>query len=256
MLNQAGMTLRLAARLRLRVQRHASFNTLLVLGLLLLVSAELSRFFTLPDQALSVIWPPSGILLGALLVYGWRVLLAAAPALLIWSLFLQQAPVLYALLFTLGMLLGSALAAKLIQLGTPLRNRGLTLSFILNLYWRGALLGSGLVSLLGALGFWLTQSDGHFAFHDVWLLYWGFEALGVILFMPLSLLLMTRRRRYLSRILTDLRQPQLLLWLMIALLAVGLTLLLETQGQGLYASALAYTFFPLLCSWLGRYCSD
>lgn len=95
----------------------------------------------------------------------------------------------------------------------------------------------------------LPKSDRLFAFHDVWLLYWGFEALGVILFTPLSLLLMTRRRRYLSRILTDLRQPQLLLWLMIALLAVGLTLLLETQGQGIYASALAYTFFPLLC-WL------
>ncbi|WP_177247080.1 sensor domain-containing phosphodiesterase [Marinospirillum alkaliphilum] len=243
------MMLRLVSRVRLRPRRHASLWVLLTLALLLLVSAESSRFFTLPEQTLSVIWPPAGILLGALLVYGWRSLLAAAPALLIWSLFLQQAPWLFALLFCTGMLLGSVFAARLIQLGTPLRSRGLTLRFVLNLYLRGALVGSGLVSLFGALGYWLTHPDNLFALHDIWLLYWGFEALGVILFTPLALLLMSSRHRYVSRLLADLRQPRLLLWLVFSLLAAGLTLLLESQGQRLYATALAYTFFPLLC-WL------
>lgn len=238
------------AQMALAPLREATPFKLVVLAALLVFSAEVSRFFTLPEQAFSVIWPPAGLLLGALLVYGSRVLYTCLPALLIWSLFWQQAPWLFALLFSGSMALGSWLAAYWIRDIDAQELRHFTRRLVLRLYFRGALLGSGLVSAGGALGFWLTQPTAqHFAWYDIWLLYWGFEALGLILFTPLALLILMSQRRFIGGVMADLRQPQLLTWLAVSLLAAAMTLLLESQGQRLYATALAYSFFPLLC-WL------
>lgn len=236
----------------LRLQPYVAMRWLnfVVLGVVLLISAELSRYFTLPDQQLSAIWPPAGIFLGALLVLGWRSLWVLVPVMLAWSLLWQQAPWLFGFSFVLGLALGSGLAALLIQrLGRASLKR-INLKFMLALYLRAAFLGSGVVAFFGALGFWIAQNGyADFSFHDVWLIYWGFEALGVVLFTPLVILSLLKGWRFLFKIWIDFKRPELLIWLMMALSSAFLTLLLEAAGYTIYATALAYTFFPLLC-WL------
>ncbi|SFC27600.1 diguanylate cyclase (GGDEF) domain-containing protein [Marinospirillum celere] len=236
----------------LRLKATTSFKPLVMvfLGLGLLLSAELSRYFTLPDQQFSALWPPAGIFLASLLILGWRCLWVLIPVMLVWSLFLQQAHWFFALSFVTGLTLGSSVAALLIQrLGrTPLKK--LTFKFLMALYVKGAVLGSGLVSLFGALGFWVSEVGySGFAFHDIWLVYWGFEALGVVLFTPLAVLALLKGKRYLIKVWIDFKRPELLIWLMVSTGAALLTLLLETSGHNIYATVLAYTFFPLLC-WL------
>lgn len=223
---------------------------LLALGLLLVLTAELSRFFTLPDQQLSALWPPAGIFLGGLLVFGWRVLWVLVPAMLAWSILWQQTSWYFAVSFVLGMALGSGVAAVLIQRQGRSQVKKISLRFMLALYVKGAVLGSGIASLMGALGFWVASREEQvFAFHDIWLIYWGFEAMGLVLFTPLVLLALLKGKRFLVKVGVDFKRPELLIWLMLALGAALTTLLLETSGLSIYATALAYSFFPLLC-WL------
>ena len=228
----------------------ASPMALIFLGGLLLLSAELSRFFTLPDQQLSALWPPAGIFLGSLLVLGWRVLWVLVPVMLVWSLFWQQVPWFFAFSFVAGIALGSSLAAILMQRQGRSQLTKVSLKFILSLYVQGAVIGSGLASFLGALGFWATLGgDEGFAFYDIWLVYWSFEAMGVVLFTPLVLMGLFKGWRFFIKVWMDFKRPELLIWLMVALSAALTTLLLETSGFSIYATALAYSFFPLLC-WL------
>jgi EAL domain-containing protein (putative c-di-GMP-specific phosphodiesterase class I)/integral membrane sensor domain MASE1 len=223
---------------------------LVFLGVILFLAAELSRLFSLPDQQLSALWPPAGIFLGSLLVLGWRALWLLVPVMLAWSLLWQQVHWFFAFSFVTGMALGSSLATVLIQRQSRNQFKKISLKFMLSLYVQGAVVGSGLASLLGALGFWVASAGNQdFVFHDVWLVYWGFEAMGVVLFTPLVLMVLLKGWRFFIKVWMDFKRPELLIWLMLALGASLTTLLLETSGFSIYATALAYAFFPLLC-WL------
>ncbi|MDR9466813.1 EAL domain-containing protein [Marinospirillum sp.] len=223
---------------------------LILLGVVLFLAAELSRLFSLPDQPLSALWPPAGIFLGSLLVLGWRALWVLVPVMLAWSLFWQQVPWFFAFSFVAGITLGSSLATLLMQRQGRSSLNKISLKFMLSLYVQGAVIGSGLASFLGALGFWAASPESQgYVFHDVWLIYWGFEAMGVVLFAPLVLMVLGKGWRFFIKVWMDFKRPELLIWLMVALGASLTTLLLETSGFSIYATALAYTFFPLLC-WL------
>jgi len=126
---------------------------LVFLGVILFLAAELSRLFSLPDQQLSALWPPAGIFLGSLLVLGWRALWLLVPVMLAWSLLWQQVHWFFAFSFVTGMALGSSLATVLIQRQSRNQFKKISLKFMLSLYVQGAVVGSGLASLLGALGF-------------------------------------------------------------------------------------------------------
>jgi len=87
----------------------------LLLGALLIVLSQTSRWFTINDSELSAIWPPAGIFLGAMLAMGFRALWVLVPAMLFWSLWAQDLPYLMSFTGTLGLTVGSSIATYLIQ---------------------------------------------------------------------------------------------------------------------------------------------
>ncbi len=226
--------------------RTASIKVNLYLFIFLIVSSELSRFFSLPGYSLSVIWPTAGIFLAAVLVFGARVLPVLIIAMLVWSQVFQQATWVISILFSLGLALGSWVGAKAMQTAsvdpTPTQQ-------LIRLYLGGILLTSGISSLFGSIGILFDGSLDGFAFYDIWLVYWAFEAFGVMLFTPIAVLLLLDRRDLLKRIGRDLARKELKIWLFISVLMAGMSVVWSLQDQSLYATATAYTFFPLLC-WL------
>ncbi|TVQ68877.1 MAG: EAL domain-containing protein [Oceanospirillales bacterium] len=226
--------------------RPASFKVLIYLFVFLVVSSELSRFFTLQDYSLSVIWPPAGIFLAAVLVFGSRVLPVLIIAMIFWSQVFQSSSWSLSLLFSFGLALGSWLGAKAMQSAssdlTPTQQ-------LIRLYLGGVLLASGISSLLGTVGIMLENPLDGYAFHDIWLVYWAFEAFGVMLFAPIAVLVLLDRKDLFDHLIDDLSRKELKIWLFIGLFMASMSVLLSVQGQSLYATATAYTFFPLLC-WL------
>lgn len=226
--------------------RSPSYKVYFYLFVFLVISSQISRFFTLQDYALSVIWPPAGIFLASVLVYGARVLPVLMLAMIFWSQVFQNSSWALSLLFSLGLALGSWLGAKAMQ---PASSDLSTTQQLIRLYLGGVLLAAGISSLLGTVGILFENPSDAYAFHDVWLVYWAFEAFGVMLFAPLAVMLLLDRRDLLTRLKDDLARKELKIWLFISLSMASLSVLWSLQGQSLYATATAYTFFPLLC-WL------
>lgn len=226
--------------------RSASLKVNLYLFVFLVISAEASRYFTLEGHALSVIWPPAGIFLAAVLVFGTRVLPVLILAMIFWSQVFQSATLTLSLFFSLGLAIGSWLGAKAMQ---PTAIDLSSTSQLLRLYLGGVLLASGISSLFGSLGIFLTGELAPFNFIDIWMVYWGFEGFGVMLFTPIAVLLLLDRKDLFQRIQSDLARLELKLWLMLSLMMASLSVLLSLQGQSLYATLITYSFFPLLC-WL------
>ena len=226
--------------------RPASLKVHFYLFVFLVISSEVSRFFTLQDYALSVIWPPAGIFLAAVLVFGVRVLPVLIVAMIFWSQVFQSSSWALSILFSFGLASGSWLGAKAMQSAssdlTPTQQ-------LIRLYLGGVLLASGVSSLLGSIGIVLENPLDTYAFHDIWLVYWAFEAFGVMLFTPIAVLVLLDRRDLFKRLKDDIARRELKIWLFIGLLMAGMSVLWSIQGQSLYATATAYTFFPLLC-WL------
>ena len=150
------------------------------------------------------------------------------------------------LLFSFGLALGSWLGAKAMQ---PASSDLSPTHQLIRLYLGGVLLASGISSLLGSIGIVLESPLDAYAFHDIWLVYWAFEAFGVMLFAPIAVLILLDRRDLLTRLQDDISRTELKAWLFISLSMASLSVLWSVQGQSLYAMATAYTFFPLLC-WL------
>lgn len=224
-----------------------SLKKLTYLFVFLIVSAEISRLFTLQDYSLSVIWPPAGIFLAAVLVFGFRVLPVLMLAMIVWSQVFQGASWTLSLVFSLGLAVGSWVGAKAMQ---PASADLSPTQQLARLYLGGVLLASGLSSLFGTAGILLDQgNDQSFAFHDIWLIYWGFEAFGVMLFTPIAVLVLLDPGRLFRNVLEDLARGELKILLSVSVLMASLSVLLSVQGQSLYATVAAYTFFPLLC-WL------
>ena len=226
--------------------RPASFKVYFYLFVFLVISSEISRFFTLPDYALSVIWPPAGIFVAAVLVFGSRVLPVLILAMVFWSQLFQSSSWTLSLLFSFGLAFGSWLGAKAMQ---PASSDLTPTQQLIRLYLGGVLLASGISSLFGTVGIMLENPVNDYAFHDIWLVYWAFEAFGVMLFAPIAILILLDKRDLFNRVIEDLSRKELKIWLFISLLMAGMSVLWSVQGQSLYATATAYTFFPLLC-WL------
>lgn len=224
----------------------ASLQTCFLLSFVVIFFAEISRLFTLDEYALSVIWPPAGIFLAAVLVFGARVLPFLVVSMILWSQIFQSAPWSLSLLFSLGLAMGAWVGAKVMQRAVADFS---STQQLMRLYVGGVLVASGISSFLGSWGIVLNDRAEYYAFMDVWLIYWGFEGFAVMLFTPLAVLLLLDPKDLFRRVKSDLAQTQLKIWWVLSLLLASSSVLLSLQGQTLYATLIAYSFFPLLC-WL------
>lgn len=219
-----------------------------LLGLALIVLAEISRYFTVNDLQISAIWPVAGIFVGATAALGYRALLVLAPSLVFWLIVSQSIPWTNAVVAVAGQAIGATTAVWLMRRFWRRQTEHRPLSNQIALYTRCALIGGALVSAIGTVS--LTASANGFEraqIYDVWLVYWAFEALGIILFAPLSFMLLWAPRRFLTQLQRDWRSGSLLAWLALTIAATGLALVLVDLDLSAYSTAVGFAFFPLLC---------
>ncbi|MDF1629156.1 MAG: EAL domain-containing protein [Alcanivoracaceae bacterium] len=215
---------------------------IVLVGLALLLAAELSRLLSVDVSEMSAIWPPLGIAIGAVLVLGYRAVLVYAVVLAVWLVWRGHYPQVIVLIL-LEQSLQAALAGALLR--RRLSNRPLLSSLpdTLRFYFWGALIALLPTSLLTTAVLYQQGMFADFRLIDVWLVYWLSEALGVMLFAPLA-------EQAIRSVRDGFRPcwPQLRTVAFVALLA----LLIVLSGQALlygqpdYGKALTYLYFPML----------
>ena len=220
----------------------------LLLAAVLVVLAETSRYFTVGDLPMSAIWPVSGLFIGATAGLGYRALSVLVPALVLWQIGLQGLPLVTALIVAAGQATGAAVAVWLMHRYWAGQSENRPLGNQIALYTRCALVGGAVVSAMGTLS--LTQGTADFEdarFHDVWLVYWAFEALGIILFAPLVFLFLWSPHRFMTQLRRDWSSPLLQAWLGVTLGVTALALIMGYRDMTTYSTAVGFAFFPLLC---------
>lgn len=173
-------------------------SRILLIAALYFISGRLGLFLAVPPGYATVIWPPSGIALGALLIYGWRIW----PAILLGSFLLNSfisgaytaeagldgAKMLTAIGIASGSSLQGLIGFALIKrvLGLPLsfdKIRQIVLLFLISgplACVVGASIGVGALHVSGILP--ADKLAGN------WFTWWTGDVFGVIIFLPLILL--------------------------------------------------------------------
>lgn len=155
-----------------------------LLALAYFVSAQIGLSLSLLEHSVTVFWPPSGIALAALLLYGYRlwpgVFLGAFCA--NWGAGLP-------LLSVLGMSTGGTLE---VLLGAYLLNQYARFNVdlteardIFRLVWRGGILSTLLSAVIGALCLKWAGAIQWGQYNQIMLYWWMGDALGVVLFTPI-----------------------------------------------------------------------
>lgn len=214
----------------------------------LVVMAEWSRSFSINDVQMSAIWPPSGVFLGACLALGYRSLLVLVPTLLLWSFFSQHMPASLAISGVAGLAIGASLSTWLIRRNRKAIQPLQRLNHLPNLYFKGALIGTGVSTLFGATAYmFAVPASSAFYVYDLWLVYWLFEALGVILFAPLFALILSAPKSAFVEVISDFKEWRIRIWLAISIAAVLISIAFSQWGDPRYAPIFSFALFPLIC---------
>ena len=173
-------------------------------GLAALIGGEL----TVAPMMLSLIWPPAGIALGVVYLYGLRVLPGLVVGMFLVSLYLSPPDELLAesivisvaltVLGSLQAIIGAALVRNAIGERSGLTSTDEILRFLLF----GALLASLFAPTLGMLFQWLTDDLPQVNPVVMWITWWLGDAVGVAIMAPVTVALLspdsatwTRKRR-------------------------------------------------------------
>lgn len=233
-----------------RQYRTQSVFMLSVLFFALIGLAQLSRLFTINELPMSAIWPGTGIMLAAALSLGLRSLWVTMTAVFLWLVLLQDSPLLLALVSTAGQGCGAALACWLLQRNWQHIGSSRPLALQLSLFTRGALAGGVLSAMIGALGYtWLMPGFSKFHYLDIWLVYWSFEAVSVILFVPLTYFILHAPSRFIAQLNEDWQRPGMKVWLGAITLLLIAAWSSSLYADSPYSAAIGFAFFPALC-WL------
>ena len=217
-------------------------STSILVGIVLLMAAELSRLLSVDVSEMSAIWPPLGIAIGAVLVLGFRAVVIYAVVLAVWLVWRGHSPQVIVLILV-EQSLQAALAGALLR--SRLSNRELlsSLTDTLRFYFWGALLPLLPTSFLTTVALYQQGMFSDFRLLDVWLVYWLSEALGVMLFAPIAEQVVRSFRDGFRPSLPALRT--LIFTLLLATL-IGLSAVALLRGQPDYGKALTYLYFPML----------
>ncbi|MDD4960340.1 MAG: PAS domain S-box protein, partial [Gallionella sp.] len=158
------------------------------LGVAYVLLGLVSNYYTACTHGVSVFWPGSGLVLGALLIGGKRFIWGALLGMLILNSLLH-----HSLAATLGISLGSSVAAWLgfyLLTQPKLKNTFLhSLSSYLQLFFLGGAVASAAAAIIGTLSLQLTGSVPSTEYWHTVSDWWRGDMLGIVLFTPFMLAL-------------------------------------------------------------------
>ncbi|MFA5825527.1 MAG: MASE1 domain-containing protein, partial [Gallionellaceae bacterium] len=163
-----------------------------LLALAYFITAQIGLSLSLLERSVTVFWPPSGIALAVLLLYGYRLW----PGVLIGS-FCANALSGLPVLAVLGMASGSTLEALL---GAYLLHRYARFNVdlseardIFRLMWRGGILSTLLSAVIGVLCLKWAGAIQWAQYGRTMLVWWMGDGLGVLLFTPVVIAFLRHR---------------------------------------------------------------
>ena len=225
------------------VRLTASHGALVILLLLMsLCAAELSRLLSAGVADMSAVWPSLGIAVGAALVLGRRFIAGYALLMLGWFVW-QGVPVGVAVLSAFQQGAEAWLATTLLMRYLKAPHLLSNLPDTLRFYWWGAMLPTLPMTLAAS---WLLQAGGLFAgfsLIDVWLVFWLSETLGIMLFAPFAQFLARCGQRGVQIDLPA-RESVVFGLMMVSLLLLSTWLMAPATSH--YGKVASYLFFPLL----------
>ena len=160
-----------------------------------IVSAALSRWLS-PGQSLSLAWAPAGFIFACTWKYGPWVLIPSSAALLVWGgAAYPDVPWIGAAAAAADILCSLSTCAVLRyllarQAETPAHENALGmphLRWLLRFYVAAFGVGAVLAACVGAVGFTLSELHPALNHVEIWVAYWVVQAVGLLLFAPLTL---------------------------------------------------------------------
>lgn len=188
-----------------RLARQKQIVAIVVIAAVYLVTARLGLLLAVEDGVVTAVWPPSGVALAALLIYGrgvWPGIWLGSFVANLWPLLERNpSPNLFVAVIVSAILAAGSTGAAWFSariLGqfsqakasmTGVRQVG---SFLLY----GGLLGCLISSINGATALCLSGLSPMAAWLEIWLTWWMGDALGVLLFTPVLLVWVQRDERF------------------------------------------------------------
>ena len=160
-----------------------------------IVSATLSRWLS-PGESISLIWAPAGFIFAFTWKYGARALVPSAAALVVWGALayptlrwvgVAAAVAEMACALTTVWVLRWVLARQAAVPAQALASGMRYLHWLLRFYLAALGAGATVAALIGAAGFTLAGLHASLSFVEIWVAYWIIQALGLLLFAPLTL---------------------------------------------------------------------
>ena len=212
-----------------------------ILALVYFATAQMGLSFALVGNTVTLFWPPSGIALAAIFLYGRRVW----PGIFLGA-FLVNIHADLPLSASIGIAVGSALAALcgafLLKRKPEFNHFLVSVKDVLRLLIFGALISSTINAASGA--FWLAWTGGVIPWElygHTFMMWWMGDALGVVLFTPA---IMTLFRADTLEWTTSLRRQALLMY---GILIVLCLLVLTDVGKNLFGYQFkAFTLIPVI----------
>ncbi|GGY57166.1 hypothetical protein GCM10011297_32390 [Bacterioplanes sanyensis] len=229
------------------VKTSAQLPLIALMPVALIAMAEVSRLFSINGLAISAIWPVTAWLCACWL-NGYRLaFLLQIPALFAWCYGWQDYSVAIAAGVTVSTSTGAWLAASGLNRLTRIPTQGASSVRQLSAFYGLAVLAAtALVALGGSLSLILGAPDYQdFLLIDVWLSYWAFEALGMLLFLPLLWPLLASPARFVRQLNADFAPLAMRIWLGLLILLIGSTLSFDLLQNATYASVAMLVYFPL-----------
>ena len=166
---------------------------LAVIAALYFATGKLGLALSVEAKQVTAVWPPSGISLAALLLFGYRAWPAIALGAFLLN-FLSGAPWLIACGIALGNILEALSGAFLLRRVANFENGLERLSDTLALLGLAALLSTGVSATIGVTSLCLGQIVSWSRFESLWWVWWRGDALGVLIVAPLVLLWSAKSR--------------------------------------------------------------
>jgi PAS domain S-box-containing protein len=171
------------------------FLTFIIASILYFITARLSLFLAVGNTNVSPVWPPSGIALAAILVYGYRI----SPAIFLGAFFanifslkaISPIPVLYlsaSFSTAIGNMLEGAIGAYLIKRFTGTRNPFENIKGLFIFITLGCLISTTISATIGVLS--LDFITGNWPeSYSLWITWWLGDATGIAVVSPVLLML-------------------------------------------------------------------
>src|SRR5262245_14977688 len=159
---------------------------LLALALLYVLAARLGFSVALEAEQVTTVWPPTGIALAAVLLFGVRVWPAIALGAFVANVTMHE-PFLTAVGVALGNTLEALVGAWLLRRLAGFDNRLERLRDVLALVALGALVSTTISATIGVLSLCLGGVQPWDQFGSLWALWWLGDASGALVVAPLLL---------------------------------------------------------------------